>query len=153
MLKKRLGIEAIERNWGNRKPIPSYFKIPSSLTIPEGCENVGGCAFQDCNVLERLKIPGSVKSIGVWSFLRCYGLKEVVISESRDYVAINYSAFYLCKNLEKVEIPRNVNRIGGLAFLGCEKAEIVLEINKDRVIERDAFYSCKCKYVEKENRP
>ena len=152
MLKKRLGIEAIERNWGNRKPIPSYYKIPSTLTIPEGCEKIGMRAFQDCNVLERLKIPGSVKSIGVWSFLRCYGLKEVVISESRDYVAINYSAFYLCKNLEKVKIPRNVNKIGGLAFMGCEKAEIVLEINKDRAIERDAFAGCRCKYVEKENR-
>ena len=79
-------------------------------------------------------------------------MKEVVISESRDYVAINYSAFYLCKNLEKVKIPRNVNKIGGLAFMGCEKAEIVLEINKDRAIERDAFAGCRCKYVEKENR-
>ena len=152
MLKKRLGIEAIERDWGNRKFIPSCFKIPSSLTIPEGCVKIGMQAFQDCKVLERLKIPGSVKSIGVWSFLRCRELREVVISESRDYVTINYSAFYSCCKLEKVEIPESVKRIGGLAFMGCKGAEIVLEINKNRVIERDAFAGCRCKYVEKENR-
>lgn len=109
--------------------------------------------FQDCNVLERLKIPGSVKNIGVWSFLRCYGLKEVVISESREEVTINYSAFYLCKNLKKVIIPRNVVKIGGLAFLSCSNAEIVLESNKDRKIERDAFSGCKSiEYVEEKTR-
>lgn len=152
MLKKRLGIEGIEKSW-EAKNINYYYKISSTLIIPEGCREIGMQAFQDCNVLERLKIPGSVKSIGVWSFLRCYGLREVVISESREEVTIDYSAFYLCKNLKKVIIPRNVVKIGGLAFLSCENAEIVLESNKDRKIERDAFSGCKSiEYVEKETR-
>lgn len=152
MLKKRLGIEGIEKSW-KANNIYYYYKIPSTLIIPEGCREIGMQAFQDCNVLEKLKIPGSVKSIGVWSFLRCYGLKEVVISESREEVTINYSAFYLCKNLKKVVIPRNVVKIGGLAFLSCSNAEIVLESNKDRKIERDAFSGCKSiEYVEEKTR-
>lgn len=44
MLKKRLGIEAIEvSRWNNL--IFSVYKIPSSLIIPEGVEKIGNRAF------------------------------------------------------------------------------------------------------------
>ena len=42
MLKKKLGIESVERNWSvSAGYLIDYYKIPSSLVIPEGCEKVG----------------------------------------------------------------------------------------------------------------
>ena len=120
MLKKKLGLEAIEINWQrkmkNTDQISDFYKIPSTLTIPEGCEKIGMRAFRDCKVLERLKIPGSVKKIEVWSFLRCYGLK-------------------------KVDIPEGVESIEVSAFSGCYNAEIILRKSRNdfKYIGQEAF--------------
>ena len=120
MLKKKLGLEAIEINWQrkmkNTDQISDFYKIPPTLIIPEGCEEIGMRAFRDCKVLERLKIPGSVKKIEVWSFLRCYGLK-------------------------KVEIPKNIEDIGIGAFKDCNNATIILrKSRKDfKYIGQEAF--------------
>lgn len=35
MLKKKLGIEAVERDW---QLLLDYYKIPTTLNITEGCE-------------------------------------------------------------------------------------------------------------------
>ena len=47
MLKKRLGLEAIERDnsFTGGVSVKTYFKIPSTLIIPEGCEKIGAGAF------------------------------------------------------------------------------------------------------------
>ena len=48
MLKKRLGAEAIERDW-LEEYTSSYFKIPSPLLIiPEGCVSIGRSIFWRC---------------------------------------------------------------------------------------------------------
>ena len=64
MLKKRIGIEAIEKDWSLRK----YFKIPTSLIIPEGCEFVGTWTFYFCDNIEKVVIPKSVRWIGEGAF-------------------------------------------------------------------------------------
>lgn len=46
MLKKRLGAEAIEMGWPDDDcNLEDYYKVPSSLIIPEGCEKVGRRVF------------------------------------------------------------------------------------------------------------
>ena len=98
MLKKRLGLEVIERNW-NGKYISSYFKIPSTLIIPEGCVRVGNYAFRCCWDIKKVKISKNVKEIGI-------------------------CAFWGCKNLKKVIIPKSVVNIGEFAFGKYSKVEV-----------------------------
>ena len=124
MLKKKLGAEAIERvwSWKGRLSISNYFKIPSTLIIPEGCEKVGNGAFDCCNKLKKVKISGSVKSIGTL-------------------------AFGGCRELGVIVIPESVEEIRDCAFDGCENAVIII-VNKSsesdfkflgRLVFRDCF--------------
>ena len=121
MLKKRLGIEAIERNWfyifGN---IEDYFKIPSSLTIPEGCERIGEIAFSECEKLREVTFPESVEWIGYASFSDCVGLKKVVIPESVDWITDD--AFSDCYNAVVIlkKWRSEFSGIGWHAFKGCK---------------------------------
>lgn len=98
MLKKSLGLEIIERDWKG-KYISSYFKVPSTLIIPEGCEKIGKSAFRYCLRLKKVKISKNVKEIG-----SC--------------------AFWGCKNLKKVIIPKSVVDIGEFAFGKYSKVEV-----------------------------
>ena len=106
MLKKRLGIEAIESvgNW-REKYIFSYFKIPSTLII-----------------------PGSVKVIENATFIYCNRLKKVVISEG--VKEIGRFAFENCRNLKEVSIPESVETIESYAFNSCKYATIILKKHK-----------------------
>lgn len=174
MLKKRLGIEAIERDWENFLGNLIYcYKISSTLIIPEGCRVIGERSFENCVRLKEVKIPESVKEIGDFAFEGCYELEEVVIPES--VVKIRYGAFWnclelkkvvisegikeigdyafrYCEKLEKVEIPKSVEEVGISAFWRCDNAEITLKKAKSEfIIGKDAFYNCKSvEYVEEE---
>lgn len=121
MLKKRLGAEAIEKEglWGVNV-IGLYYKIPSTLIIPEGCVEIGYAAFWKCIRLKKVIIPKSLKRIGDYSFRNCSGLEEVVI-------------------------PENVEEIGDCAFYRCSNATIILEklVSEFEFIESSAFYLCK----------
>lgn len=123
MLKKKLGAEAIEKNWdfyGARVEI--YFKTPSTIIIPEGCRKVGDWAFYYCSWLKKVIISESVKSIGI-------------------------AAFSCCRNLEEVIIPESVERIEMIAFDGCigKNTKIILRKMESEFeyISPDAFSNCR----------
>ena len=129
MLKKKLGIEGIESDWSYNRT-SNYYKIPSSLTIPEGCRKINFCVFWACKELKEVKIPESVKVIG-------------------------NSAFEDCIKLEKVVIPKSVVRIENWAFSTCFRTDVVI-INKSsekdfKYLGRRAFRDCfTVKYVKEE---
>jgi len=91
MLKKKLGIEAIEADWSLRK----YFKIPSTLIIPPGCEYVGTGSFGFCKRLKRVEIPESVEFIGDCAFDSCEKATIIIINKSSksDFKALGRLAF------------------------------------------------------------
>ena len=122
MLKKKLGVETIERNWllSKTTSIETYFKIPSTLIIPEGCVKIGDRVFQGCEELSKIEIPESVKKIGE-------------------------GAFEWCKKLGEVIIPESVEVIGTLAFAYCDNAVIILKKHTEdfKFIGNCAFYYTK----------
>ena len=129
MLKKKLGIECIE-NRINNCHISWFYKVPSTLTIPEGCRRIRSGIFGNCNKLKKVIIPGSVKEIGI-------------------------EAFWCCRKLEKVVIPESVVEIGDVAFAGCWDAEIILRKPKNefKYIGDCAFLNCRSvEYAKEETR-
>lgn len=120
MLKKRLGINAIERDWSWDSyfgSIRDYYKIPSTLIIPEGCREIGGCAFWCCHGLKKVVISEGVERIGDRAFRGCSKkLREVVISKSVERIEVE--AFCYCyKATIILKKPRSMfKRIGGDAF-------------------------------------
>lgn len=125
MLKKKLGIEGIER-----RLVRYYYKIPSTLVIPEGCKRIGSGAFSGCKELEKVEISEGVKSIGTCSFQGC-------------------------RNLKKVIIPGSVEEIGNYAFYGCDSADVLIMTSerKFKTLGRLALNDClTVSYVKEEIR-
>lgn len=118
MLKKKLGSEAIERDWSWF--ITARFKVSHTFVIPEGCKRIGCHTFSGCRELKNVVIPGSMKFIDTSAFCGCY-------------------------KLEKVVIPESVEAIGYYAFERCKRAVIILRKSKSefRFIGLDAFKGCK----------
>jgi len=120
MLKKRLGLEAIEVNWASiNLSIKHFFKVPTTFVIPDGCEIVGNYAFYECVEMKKVIIPESVEEIGDFAFCGCWWLEEVVIPVSVEY--IGDCAFEDCREATIIlKKPESEFRyVGPWAFDGC----------------------------------
>ena len=87
MLKKKLGLEAIERGGSlvKKTSVQAYFKVSSTLIIPEDCEIIGGCAFMYCEKLKKVVIPKSVKKIGYSAFYKCSNATIILRKPKSEY--------------------------------------------------------------------
>lgn len=144
MLKKRLGAEAIEMGWPDDNcKLGDYYKVPSSLIIPENCEKIGHRVFTNCTSLKEVIISEGCKSIGIESFSGCRKLEKLVIREG--VTVIELSAFSDCKELREVIIPESVEMIGSFAFKDCWSATIILRKPESEFngIGWNAFKNCR----------
>lgn len=73
--------------------------------MPENVTAIGNSAFQGCNGVTSLYIPGTVKSIGEEAFCSCEKLKELVVNEGVS--SIGKQAFAGCKSLETITLPKS----------------------------------------------
>ena len=99
MLKKKLGVKAIEKDWpdGNLK---DYFKIPPTLIIPEGCKWIGGWVFMDCLGLKKVVIPESVDWIENFAFWDCKKATIILKKHKNEFKGIGKTSFLGCKNVK-----------------------------------------------------
>jgi len=55
----------------------NYYSNITSISIPEGIEYIGNCAFLGCVNLNTITIPSSVTTIGATAFWNCSNLKSI----------------------------------------------------------------------------
>ena len=79
--------------------------------------SIGERAFEHCNDLASVTIPGSVTSIGYQAFMFCTGLTSIVIPDG--VTSIGESAFEGCSSLTSITIGSSMATIGESAFQGC----------------------------------
>ena len=102
MLKKKLGLEAIEEvNW-DYSLVYDYYKIPSTLTIPESCREINSRVFWNCYQLKKVVIPESVEIIGDGAFYECSNA-EIILKKPMRKFSIGINAFRYCKSVEYVK--------------------------------------------------
>ena len=139
-----------------KKDLKEY-NIPSTVTRLEEC------AFEGCSSLENIKLSEKVKSIEVYTFLRCDNLKSINIPEGvtniGDYAfegcssltSINISegvksiedgTFSGCSSLKSINIPKRVKSIGSSAFFGCSSLESIIIPESVTSIEDGTFSGC-----------
>ena len=87
----------------------SKHKRINEVIIEEGLTEIPDWAFDGCDSLERIVIPGSVKRIGFNAFTKCSHLKQVKMSEG--LTEIDNTAFRFCFDLEQLRIPASVETI------------------------------------------
>ena len=124
--------------------------LGSSIELQAGTVGIANYAFYNCKVLEAIKIPNSVKTIGRAAFYDCATLSQVTLPE--DLQVIEEFTFYRCKSLQLFELPSMLTYIGRSAFYKCGSASTmkdkdtendVFKIPSDvKYIGDNAFYSC-----------
>ncbi len=115
----------------------------TSLIISEGnhLSSISENAFQGCESLASVTIPGNVKTIEASVFNGCRSLKTVNLSEGLTAIEGNpytydsdtgYGAFSYCTKLTSITIPSTVTSIGKYAFYGCSQlASLMIKPSDD----------------------
>lgn len=123
-----------------------------------------GYRFDSCRKIEKVRIPKTQTTIGMYQFQSMASLKEIEIPEGSKLYEIDWYSFYRTSSLEKINLPpscriigsdvfkgmknlkeidlSNVERIGGSAFEDCELLE---KITLSKTIEEfpNVFAGCK----------
>lgn len=131
----------------------------SMVILPEGLKSIGNCAFQNCVMLEYIKLPSNLTNIGYYAFCGCSMLQSIELPDairnlcngtfcdcenlksvhlSKLLNNIGYGVFEGCRELKSVDIPDSVYRIGRYAFKDCDKLEEV-KLSKNVRIQFDSF--------------
>ena len=126
-----------------------------SITIPETVTSIGEGAFSDCSGLTSIIIPDAVTEISKGAFFSCSGLTSVTIPES--VKEIGQSAFCCCSGLTSITIPESVTTIGDGAFDMCYNLTTLILLSSEVKIGRYAFraynYNLKCAYPNTMDNP
>ena len=118
------------------------------LVIPETVTNdgktysvtsIGTSAFDHCNNLTSVTIPGGVKTIGGSAFWGC-NAETVTILDG--VTTICDSAFFLCERMKKITIPNSVTSIGRAAFCQCKELKAVALPDGITNVADSLFYGC-----------
>lgn len=140
----------------------------TEMIVPEQVDGVtiqaiSDRAFQERKNLKRVTLPGTLQSVGSYTFYKCTRLKEVTIGDGvpsvenhafsdcsnlervrlpKDMTMISQFIFYHCERLKEVNIPENVTWIGKSAFSGCSSLKSITFPDKLETIEPYAFSDC-----------
>lgn len=154
---------------GKRLSNWSYY-FEKELTIPYGVEEIDAGAFEDCDdiekiilpdtlksissscfsgnsALKKIDIPASVKEIGSRAFQKCMALDEIILPKGIN--RIREYAFSGCGKLKKIEIPQSVKEIGSYALSDCVSLEEIVLPKGIKIINDYTFSGCsKLKRIE-----
>ena len=117
--------------------------IPSRVVVNNEFYNViaiGDNAFEDCSILTKIHLPGTLTSIGAEAFIWCVALEEIVIPSSVE--TIGESAFAYCSGMNKAVIGNGVKTVGARAFQRCSTLEKVSLGKSVELVDEQAFSYC-----------
>lgn len=87
--------------------------------VKEGTEIICENAFYECESLQSITFPQSLRRIGNEAFYQCNNLEYVDINEGLEEIGFN--AFNGCVNLSSIVLPRSLKRsVAGSTFTGVQ---------------------------------
>ncbi len=95
----------------------------TSIKIPGSVTSIGNCVFSGCRALESATLGKGLKSIGIELFANCQLLEQVTIENGCAYIP-DYT-FDNCTGLISVVVPGSISSIGTAAFRNCTSLEAV----------------------------
>ncbi|WP_337944123.1 leucine-rich repeat domain-containing protein, partial [Prevotella pectinovora] len=122
----------------------------TSLTLPAGITEIGGCAFLGCTGLTSLTLPASITKIDDYTFYGCTGLTSLTLPAG--ITEIGRYAFDDCSGLTSLTLPAGITKISYDAFQGCsglKEVRFCINDNLDRYLTKGHPYinvRCGIKY-------
>ena len=108
--------------------------------MEKGWEEIPDEMFAECKKLRVVKLPETIKKIGISAFNEDSALLYVNIPENTE--EIEYGAFTKCVSLQEIILPEKLRVISEYVFAWCENA--VIRINGViENVEDGAFVYCK----------
>ena len=89
----------------------------NSVRLPKDLVTIGDGAFRGCYFLTKVDFSKSLQKIGNAAFEGCYSLTDAKIPDT--VTDIGNSAFYGCTSLTKPTLSKNLVNLGQSAFAGC----------------------------------
>ena len=86
----------------------------TSISLPEGLQEIGIYSFAMCNQLTEIRIPSTVKSIGEHAFCCCEQLVHLVLPEG--LLHIPKGCFAACFKLDNINLPSTIKSVDEYAF-------------------------------------
>ncbi|MBO5892206.1 MAG: leucine-rich repeat domain-containing protein, partial [Oscillospiraceae bacterium] len=136
----------------------AYCEALTSVSIPNGVQQIGYTAFRDCAKLENITIPESVTYIDETCFAYCAALTRIDVSaDNQNYTSIDGVLFN--KNVTTLiwystgsknasySVPASVETISARAFSNSSNLESIILTNHIKAIEDWAFFAVDLKEV------
>lgn len=109
-------------------------KLPSQLTT------IGEYAFYQCYGIRNIDFPATLTTINRYGFSECDNLKEVILPEG--LVSMREGAFYSCDNNQYVKLPGTLTSISSYTFYYNVNLRTVNFAEGMTHIYDNAFYEC-----------
>ena len=109
------------------------------VVLPGGLRRIDDWAFLRCS-MARVVIPETVKEIGMTAFKNCWKLEKIAIPTGT--TIIETGTFSNCLNLHDVILQGGLEEIRDDAFCECSKLEEIILPNGLKTIGDGAFYQC-----------
>lgn len=100
-------------------------------------DTVPNNAFYECEYLEHVEIPNSIKTIESGAFCYCTSLETIVLPKG--VTEIQNSAFSDCTSLKSINLEEGLETIGYYAFKGCTSLTTLVVPKSVTSISGDAF--------------
>lgn len=100
----------------------AFYKCPSLKSVycsdmAELAENI----FSECESLEQVHLPETLKKMKTRTFYMCYSLQEITLPEGLE--EMSNSSFLHCTALRELNVPASVTSIKAPVILGCSGLE------------------------------
>ena len=129
-------IELPEDDYDANK-IPSMNTSITSVTIPEGVEDIQKYAFYNCSGLKEVKLPSTIKFIREYAFYQDVKLEKINLE---NVLVIGARAFFGCSMLNNINTSKTYS-MGAKAFEGCTSLEYV-DLRALRNSGKEVFKDC-----------
>ena len=96
----------------------------TDITLPstyngKAVTSIGKSAFSGSEILESVKIPESIETVGALAFSNCKKLKNVTFEGTSKLKELDTGVFSGCEALTGINLPAGIAKIGFRAFSGC----------------------------------
>ena len=120
----------------------SAFKGCKDLTDLElgGTAQISRNAFENCDALQSIVIPGSVGVIGEYAFTDCDTLENVTFASGMKKLSISGYAFSNCDRITEIEFPERLSTTQNFILFGCDAIEKITIQNPTGNYSAASFY-------------
>ncbi len=124
--------------------ISGYNGTNKEVIIPEKLDGYVVTAlvntFWGNDIVEKVILPDTIKSVRGYCFYMCDNLQEVVLNENLEI--IGPETFFQCKKLRSINLPDSLTSIGTAAFYECTSLTEIIIPDKITEISESLFDSC-----------